>query len=270
MNKYRLGEMTWPEIRDVIKEGNRVAIVPTATIEDHGHHLPVDTDVRLCTEVCERAAARIPNEVVLVPPIIHGFSPHHMDFPGTISIEANTYIEYVKNVCNSLVHSGFTKILLVNGHGSNTPLNDVAARLTIVSNEGKALCASVNYWATNPVKSISKKLRESDIGGMGHACEFETSLYLALKSELVQMDKAVNEFEEDTSPHFWRDLTEGTSSVSAWEWWSSISKTGTKGAAKFATKEKGKKFLEASVEGIITVVHEYAQKAIPERKDHRP
>lgn len=83
------------------------------------------------------------------------------------------------------------------------------------------------------------------------------------------MDKAVNEL-EDHSPHFWRGLVEGMSSVSIWEWWSSVSETGTMGAAKLATKEKGGKFLEAAIEGIIAVVREYAQRPIPQRVDHRP
>ncbi len=274
MEKYRLGEMTWPEIKTIIEEGERIAIVPTATYEDHGHHLPIDTDVLLCTEVCERAAARIPDEVVLVPPIIHGYSPHHMDFPGTISIDGHTYIEYVKNVVNSLMHAGFTKILLVNGHGSNTPFNDVAARLAIVENKGKALCASVCYWATGPIKNVVSQLRESETGGMGHACEFETSLYLALKPEFVQMDKAVKDMNRHTTPHFWIDLIGGgtgaMSAVSLMEWWSSFSETGTFGDATLATKEKGEAFLEASIQGIIDVVREYAERPIPPRVDHRP
>src|SRR4051794_19375638 len=108
--KYRYGEMTWPEIREAARAG-RVAILPVATIEDHGHHLPIDTDVLLCTTVCERGAALIPEECVLVPPVIHGYSPHHMDFPGTLTVNGRTFIDYVLDLTKSLAHHGFNRIL---------------------------------------------------------------------------------------------------------------------------------------------------------------
>ena len=123
IDKYLYGEMTWPEIRDVAKE-NRVALLPVAMIEDHGYHLPVDTDVRLCWEVCQRTGALVPHDVVVIPPILHGYSPHHMDFPGSLTVNPDTFINYVLDVCKSLVHHGFRRILIANGHGSNAHLLD--------------------------------------------------------------------------------------------------------------------------------------------------
>ncbi len=156
--KYRYGEMTWREVRDAAAAG-RVAILPVATIEDHGHHLPIDTDVVLCTTVCERGAALIPEECVLVPPVIHGYSPHHMDFPGTLSIDGHTFIKYVLDVTKSLAHHGFTRILIVNGHGSNTPLIDLIARKTVL--ETASLCAATNYFALG--YEAFEQVRESDV-----------------------------------------------------------------------------------------------------------
>ena len=129
--KYRYAEMTWPECKVAADQG-RVAVVPVGTYEDHGHHLPIDVDVVLSSEICERAVARIPDEAVLAPAVTHGYSPHHMDFPGTITIKWDTFVNYVRDVCCSLAHHGFTRILLVNGHGSNAPLVEMAARLTIL------------------------------------------------------------------------------------------------------------------------------------------
>jgi creatinine amidohydrolase/Fe(II)-dependent formamide hydrolase-like protein len=77
----RYERLTWPEVRRAA-EGDRVALIPVATLEDHGPHLPVDTDLRIITEICERAAARAGERVVLLPAIPHGYDPHHMDFPG--------------------------------------------------------------------------------------------------------------------------------------------------------------------------------------------
>ena len=85
MTKYRYGEMTWPEVKAAAARPC-VAIVPIATLEDHGLHLPVDTDLLLCASVCDLAASRAADRVVLVPPIDHGYSPHHMDFPGALTI----------------------------------------------------------------------------------------------------------------------------------------------------------------------------------------
>ena len=145
MTTYRYAEMTWSACREAAYSG-RVAVLPVATYEDHGYHLPIDTDVRLCTGICERAVARIPDEAVLIPPVSHGYSPHHMDFPGTITIRWDTFINYVRDVCVSLAHHGFKRILIVNGHGSNTAPVEMAARLTVLETEGKTLCASVNHW----------------------------------------------------------------------------------------------------------------------------
>ena len=83
--KYRFAEMIWYETKEAAEQ-DRVAVLPVATYEDHGPHLPVDTDVVLCTGICERAVARIPSEAVLAPPVPHGYSPHHMDFHGTLTI----------------------------------------------------------------------------------------------------------------------------------------------------------------------------------------
>ena len=133
---------TWVGLALRAAAQNRVAVVPVATIEDHGLHLPIDTDVRLCYAACDRAVALIPDKAVLIPPINHGYSPHHMDFPGPITIGWDTFIRYMLDVCKSLVAHGFRRILIVNGHGSNTPFVDIISRLTVV--ETGALAAAIN------------------------------------------------------------------------------------------------------------------------------
>lgn len=100
--------MTWPEVKQVIKE-ERIAVVPVAIIEEHGYHLPVDTDLVLVSEVCTRTGRKIPGEMVLIPPVNHGYAPHQMDFPGVISISGETFTRYVTDVCMSLACQGFKK-----------------------------------------------------------------------------------------------------------------------------------------------------------------
>lgn len=266
MMKYRYGEMTWPEIREAAA-AERLAVVPIATIEDHGHHLPVDTDLLLCTAVCELAVERAKDRAVLVPAINHGYSPHHMDFPGPITIGAETLIRYGVDVCKSLAHHGFKRILIVNGHGSNTPFIDIIARLTVV--ETGALAAAVNYWAAPGVKEAAESLRESEkIGGMNHACEFETSLYLALKPDVVDMSKAVHELSHRPSKNYWTDLIGGDGPLAMMEPWSSLSETGVMGDPTKATAEKGRVLLDAAANGIVELIDEMLKRKPAVRKDH--
>jgi len=267
--KYRYAEMMWYEIKEAA-ELNRVAVLPVATYEDHGPHLPVDTDVVLCTGVCDRAVARIPDEAVLAPPVPHGYSPHHMDFHGTLTITWDTFIKYVKDVCCSLAHHGFKRILIVNGHGSNTSPMDLSARLSIIEYEGKILCASVNHWDLRRVKEVGREIRESDHGGTSHAAEFETSLYLALKPDLVDMSKAVDE-RTPLPPSFRSDLLAGThpegSGARLVPYWSMQTASGVMGDATKASKEKGEKFLEAGTVGLIELIRELRQTEILPRRD---
>ncbi len=268
--KYRYAEMTWPECKAAAQAG-KVAVLPVATYEDHGYHLPIDVDVVLCTEICERAVARIPEKAVLIPPVNHGFSPHHMDFPGTITISWDTFINYVKDVCVSLSQHGFTHILIVNGHGSNTAPLEMAARLTVLASEGKALCGSVNHWGLQKARRVGNVKRESEYGGASHAGEYETSLYLALHPDLVEMEKAVDET-SPLPPSFQTDLLMGkrgdASSAHLMPYWSSMTESGVRGAATKATAEKGQKFLEAAIEGLIDLILEFKTVNIQPRQDH--
>lgn len=267
--KYRFAEMIWYEIKSAAEQ-ERVAVLPVATYEDHGPHLPVDVDVLLANEICERAVARIPDEAILVPPVNHGYSPHHMDFHGTITITWDTFIRYVKDVCVSLAHHGFNRILIVNGHGSNTPLVEMAARLTIVETDGRVLCASVNHWGLRKAREATRTARESDFGGMSHACELETSLYLAIHPERVQMDKAVDE-RSPLPASFQTDLNLGKradgSIATLMPYWSTMSESGVRGDATKATREKGEQFLEGAIEGLIELVRELKATEIRPRVD---
>jgi creatinine amidohydrolase len=264
--KYRYGEMTWPEIKEAAA-ADRVAVVPVATIEDHGLHLPVDTDLLLCASACEEAVSRAADRAVLVPPINHGFSPHHMDFPGPITIGARTFIDYGVDVARSLVQHGFRRVLIVNGHGSNAPFVDIIARLVVV--ETGALAAAVNYWSAPGVRSVAESLRESDsVGGMNHACEFETSLYLALRPDLVDMTKAKRELSHRPTKNYWTDLVAGDGPLAMMEPWSTLSNSGVMGDPTAASAEKGRLLLDAVAAGLVELIDEMRARTTAPRVDH--
>lgn len=267
---FRYEKMSWPAIDQAAADG-RVVLIPVGTLEDHGRHLPVDTDVVLAKGVCHAAAERIPAEVVVLPVVTHGYSPHHMDFPGTISITWKTFIDYLLDITRSLVHHGFRKMLLVNGHGSNRPIVDLAARLTIVEHPD-VQCGSLSWWELAKVRETFASVRESD--WVAHACELETSLYLALDEGHVDMSQAKRDESFAKSPHFWSDLAgappEGyRNAVSLNEYWSTVTRDGVKGDPTVATKAKGQAVLRAAADELVDIVRELEARPVRRRVAHQ-
>ena len=266
MQTNRLASMTWPEINKAAQQG-RVAIIPAGTLEDHGLHLPVDTDIVIANRICQNLADRIPDDVVIIPPITFGFSPHHLDGPGTITLRWDTFVESTHQIISSLFYHGFRKVLIINGHGSNEPVLDIASRQAILSNPDSQ-SAMISWWSLQKVQETVKNFRESV--WTGHACELETSLYMAIDPSLV---RAVL-FEEDINPymsqHFWADLVsdapEGfVNPVRINEYWSTVSKTGTWGDPRTSSAEKGNAIIEAAVSELIEIVQEYKLRPIRPR-----
>jgi creatinine amidohydrolase len=258
------GKLSWPEVARAASEG-RIPIVPIGTLEDHGYHLPIDTDVTLVEAVCRGAAERLPAETVLLPPIVHGYSPHHMDFPGTISIRWDTFCCYCTDVAMSLVRHGFKRVLMVNGHGSNQNLVETAARLAMVE-EPESLVAASFYLVSEQSAAVIEEVRDSGRGGMAHACELETSLYLHLHPDAVDMSQAVDEHGYSETEHAWMDWSDGPLKVMPW--WSSFSESGVQGDASKATAAKGEALFEAATEEIASYVTELRSMPILKRKDH--
>jgi creatinine amidohydrolase len=262
--KFRYEEFTWPEIREAVKH-NPVAVLPVGTVEQHGPHLPLITDVLTAWEMSRLAVERSQGNAILMPPVFYSFNEHHLDFPGTIAVEGETIVRYVTDIGKSLAHHGFRKILLVNGHGSNVPFLDIAARN--ITNRSEAVCALVSWWSLIP-RDLLKRLRESEFpGGMAHGCELETSVLLYLRGDLVQMDKAEKDINFQKTEFFYWDL-ESPSPVVFQEFFSRYSKTGTVGDPLKATREKGEQFVEAVVGRMATLIQEFRERRIDMRVDH--
>src|SRR5580765_4364128 len=249
---YLYRHYTWPEMREVIKS-QPVVILPIGSVEDHGRHLPIDTDNFLIWSICEAAAQAAPGEILLLPQIPFGFETHHLDFPGTIDINSDHLLNFVVAVTKSVAHHGFERILIADGHGSNMPILDMVARRTILETE--AMCGCF-IWPSLAAETINR-LRESSVpGGMAHACELETSVYLHLDSERVQMEKAKADMDMPSSEFIWMDLMEG-SRVLLMDEWTRFSKSGVSGDPTLATPDKGKMVFEAVVEAFLRLVREF-------------
>jgi creatinine amidohydrolase len=264
--KFLYGDFTWEELNEIA--GKRVAILPVTTIEDHGPHLPVDVDVAIGKSIVEVAASRAASDCIVLPVLPFGYSPHHLDFPGPITINWDTMIKYLLSITNSLIIHKFNRILLFNAHGSNVPLIDLAARLTIVDHPN-AICGAVSWWSLPKVREVLRKIRNSAIpGGMAHACEAETSLYMYLYPERVRYNKIKDEIGFPKSDYVWFDFLQGQSPVMMMEYWSTMSETGTMGEPSKATREKGALIFEAAVEGLLDIVKEFKARRIGARVDH--
>jgi creatinine amidohydrolase len=262
--RYRYEEFTWPEIRDLVKEGP-VVVLPVGTIEQHGPHLPLNTDVLTAAGISRLAVERLGGEALLMPSVYYAFNEHHLDFPGTIAVEGDTFVNYVTDIGRSLAHHGFRKILLVNGHGSNVPFLDIAARN--ITNRTEAICAMIPWWNLIP-KPLFDELRESEFpGGMAHGCELETSLLLYLRGELVRFERAAKDIHFQKTEFFYWDL-QAPSPVFFQEWFSRYSKTGTVGDPTKASREKGERFVEAVVERLMQLIREFREREIQPRIDH--
>ena len=230
---YQFDELTWPEVNEAVEMG-KIPIIPTGAVEQHGHHLPLKVD-HLCANAVATEAARLKAEFALVlPPVSYGYVHHVMDFPGSINIHHEHFIQYVLGITKSLAYHGFKKMIILNGHGSNHNLVDMVARRTIV--ETDASCTFTSWWQLLKVHpGFDEKWRESVFpGGCSHAGELETSMLLHLSPESVRKDKIKSEIAKTNkrgSKYIWGDLF-GKSAMGLIEWTSQYSDSGVMGEAE--------------------------------------
>jgi creatinine amidohydrolase len=259
---YLYQHYTWPELGEIVKK-QPVVVLPIGSVEDHGPHLPLDTDNFLIWSISEEAARRAEGDILLMPIIPFGYETHHMDFHGTIDILMEHLLHFVLDVTKSVAHHGFRRILIADGHGSNMPILDLVARRTIL--ETDALCAPF-LWPALALKEI-RQLRESGRGGMSHACELETSVYLYLDGERVQMDKAQREMNQPASDFLWSDLTD-PGPIRMMDYWTRFSKSGINGDPTLATAEKGKIIFETVVNNFVKFAREFKNRPRGDRVDY--
>ena len=257
-SEYRYNRLTWAEMNDAITM-QKLVILPTGSTEQHGRHLPLDVDVFLAESVCLEVGRRAPDRVLVLPPIAYGLNMHHIDFPGTIHIEPEVFIAFCLNITKSVAYHGFEKILLVNGHGSNTPLIDLIARKTVLATS--SLCAAVNYIGL----ALEAFARVQDTPVVAHADEFETSLYLHLAPERVQMDQAGAG--DDVMGKWVSSDSTSQYPVRFNDFWGRWTDLGVHGDARSATAEKGSVIFEAAVSRLLEIVDEWRAWPIAPRSD---
>lgn len=268
LDKIYYDELTWPEI-NLAAEAAKVVLLPVGSTEQHGHHLPLDVDNFLARSVSIAAARLMPREMLVMPTIPYGYNEHAQDFPGTIHVTYQHFIEYCLDVCKSVAYAGFRRVILVDGHGSNEHLCEFIARRATL--ETDALFASTMW--TNLAVEAFEAVRESGPGGAAHACELETSAYLHLEPARVRMDLAQDHYGgasgTEGSKFMQVDLTKGLGAIKVVRWTSAATPTGVSGAPTLATAEKGRLIVEGAAANLARFAREFCAMSKGERVDHR-
>ncbi|MFB6122206.1 MAG: creatininase family protein [Haloferacaceae archaeon] len=236
--------MTAAEVRDRAERDGSILVVPVASLEQHGPHMPTATDSILAEAVAHAGADRVhPDVPILVtPPVWTGYSPHHLSFGATVSLEYEHLLWLLDDVVAAAAANDFDAVLLLNGHGGNAALVASAAQMYGRAYGDDVEVLGLTYFAL--ARAFIDELRESDAGGIAHAGEMETSLMLHLRPDLV--DEAAIEGTRWELPY---DLTEAdltrASPVSMYTEIADYTDSGALGSPELADAETGAAMYEA-------------------------
>jgi len=242
-------DQSWPQLKELI-EKNALIIFPIGQTEEHGMHLPVKTDALIAEEVAKRIGERLEDKIPLLvmPTVWSGYSMKSVaEWPGTIRLKPETFMNMIFDICASIIEMGFKKIILISAHGNHTGMLRTVVRR--VADEYGVYMA-----LTFPVLMAKKefeKISKAGKGGSCHAGEYETSLMLYLAEELVDITKVTSKDKLTFSSKFYPDKV-------FWSTWSvQKSKTGIYGDSTVATKEAGKKIMQATVNNYVEFIKEF-------------
>jgi creatinine amidohydrolase len=250
---YLLANMTWPEVEHRLKECE-IVLVPLGSTEQHGPALPVSTDHYIATQFAYRAAEMIwdKHKVIVTPTVTFGFSPHHMEFKGTITLSELTLSSMIADICHSLAQHGFKRIILVNGHGGNE---------TAISNAMHDMHGNIDakVYNVNWYSLVGDKIREIVTPPAYHACDMETSVAWHLGQRVLE-DKRVDELGKVLVPGFViPDMLAPPPKASVSYNFKEITDSGVVGYSTKATKEKGKLIADAVLERLVNFIIEIAK-----------
>jgi creatinine amidohydrolase len=235
--------LSWKQVEALPKQ-ETLLVLPTAAIEQHGHHLPLATDTLINNLLLGKALEKLPAEapVYALEPVCYGKSNEHLGFPGTISVSAATFMAVVRDVGASVAASGFKKLALYNTHGGNSSLVDVMAR-DLRAEFGLRTFA---LYGSGGVRYEGVSAQERAYGF--HAGEIETALLLSATPELVdESTYSVNYIADVEKPETL--LPENAAATFAWLT-RDIAASGVLGDPRPATATNGTRWAEQAAEQI--------------------
>lgn len=257
MRTRRLMELTWQEVAE-LDRAKTLVIVPTGSLEQHGYHMPLGTDAYVAQTVAEAAIRRLPETLsyVVLPTLPFGQSPEHMEYAGTVSLSAQTFLHVITDICASLARHGFKKIVFVNGHGGNNGMLEAASFQVRLDYDVRVFV--INVWRILTTAEAKQQInREARDDTDLHAGEMETSMILAIDPALVRPGVANDEI----SPAFAQGRLV-TFSGPVYFGWSSVdvSPSGVSGEPSKASAQKGESLMEYLTGVLCEAIEEIAEK----------
>ena len=273
MNTVKFEEMRSPQIKE-FSEKNGVVLVPIGATEEHARHLPVMTDTKIAYQAClDAAEIAVLNgtPTVVLPPVYYGYTVGVLkNWAGTITIRPKVLIDFMYDICKSLIDMHITRILIVNGHGNNPGVLDVVVRS--IGDDYKVFPGVIHVFGLWD-KDYVRANRASPEGGIGHAGEIETSVMLHLCEELVDMtvadDTDIMKSSFDSCPVDFASLKKKQMFLSAW--YLENPTYGGNGDPSGARSEFGQAIHEMAVRELAEKVKEFTRihKEIESRKLNR-
>ena len=247
-------------------ERGKVILIPIGHTEQHGFHLPLSTDTIIIDAIAQGTVSRLTTRSHALPVMPYGVSTHRSSFAATLNAGGRAFEDFWLAVIDILVGRGFDCFYLMSGHGGNCSF-----LVNIVKYAGerhrRIFCATAWLHTSGRIGAAAlEKYRSSPIGGMGHACELETSFLLHLRPDLCRMERVVDEVDFVTTSDYYMDWIEGGSLI-ANPPWDDDTKTGAYGAGSHGTAEKGRLWLEAAIEEKASHVEQIHQQH--ERREER-
>ena len=254
--------LTWKEIEEMADKENTVIIQPIGAIEQHGLHLPIIVDSAISMGVLGKALTKLDSSIpaYALPCLYYGKSNEHYGFPGTITLTAETLLSVIWDMADSLYHSGFRKLVLMNSHGGQPQIMEIAAR-DIHQKYGDFAVFPLFTWRVPNIAAEFLTERELEYGI--HAGDAETSIMLSLLPEQIQMDKAVKEYPSGLPENSL--LTMEGKLPFAWLT-KELTKSGVMGDATVASNEKGDRILESLGDGWVKVIEDIYRFRQPNQK----
>jgi len=247
----------YPEIEAIAEQDGSILVVPVGALEQHGHHLPTGTDTILVETVATAGAERVSDEVPILttPPLWLGHSPHHLPFGGTVSAEFDTLSDTLSQIADSALANAFDTVLFLNGHGGNRPLI-AAATQRVGAEQPDTEILGLTYFELG--EYFLDEVRESDLGGMAHGGELETSMMLHLHPELVDEERMQateweTEYEQAPADLLGSGPLDVTLDVAEW------SDSGAMGDVSAVSAAKGEAMFEGFVDELEALLRTVAE-----------
>lgn len=245
--------MKWVELTSKQLDGvsrETICVLPLGAIEQHGPHLPLATDQIIADGIAARLDAACDDQLLIMPDLPAACSAHHMAFAGSLTLDHETFSQVVIQLVRSAAHHGFTRFFLLNAHGGNISVGGVIAEKL------SAQMPHVELVFGSWFRMAGERLRhlvEGAYPAVGHACEFETSLVMTLRPELVDRSAIADDGIPPASPLLLFDLLSAGQPTRSLPF-EQLTANGVWGKPSKATPEKGEAILEITVPLIIEVL----------------